>query len=259
MAQGGTTEPVKGESQLEEEPPSVPRDTTQSNDCLVVTDSDPEETGGTHPETQCACSEGGRDGTGEAGDGRDPEDSAVVQSQELGNATATVLPVDGSCANSAHICTPQQQGEAAPQGQETRGCRQPHGNEGTPFKQIDREPHGVVHSLFSTKIPPCNWKIIHAEVRGGPGATLLLFTPSQSLQGLAMAEAAILGSDGIQETLMVQNSSTVPIVLEAGKELGTATIVEQVEFSELSNKQRHTSVVSQLEPKLEVWRVELIW
>lgn len=74
-----------------------------------------------------------------------------------------------------------------------------------------------------------------------------------------MAEAAILGSDGIQETLMVQNSSTVPIVLEAGKELGTATIVEQVEFSELSNKQRHTSVVSQLEPKLEVWRVELIW
>lgn len=57
---------------------------------------------------------------------------------------------------------------------------------------------------------------------------------------------------------MVQNLLTIPVVLEAGKEPATATIVEQVEFSELSDKPPHTSVVSELEPELEVRREELI-
>lgn len=264
---------VRRDSQLEEDPPSVPRDATWSNDCLLVTDSDSEGTVATQPRTQCACSAGGRQMEQEGQEMEETqEDSAVVQSQrqnELGSSTATEFPVDGdleTCTNYTHICIPQQTASLQDQGPETRGSHQnqPSDNGGTPMDTADRrsedldDPHGVVYSLSSTKIPPRHWKIIRAEVRGVPGATLLLFTPSQSLHDLAMAEAAILGGDGIQVTLMVQNSSTVPVILEAGKELGTAAVVEPVEVSELSNKQSHAGVVSQLKPELEVRREELL-
>lgn len=82
-----------------------------------------------------------------------PEDPAVVRSQrqiELWNATAIIHPLDGDLESCANSCILQQQGEAAPQGQETSGCRQPCGDEGIPFKQIDRdldEHIGVVYSL----------------------------------------------------------------------------------------------------------------
>ena len=64
---------VRRDSQLEEDPPSVPRDATRSNDCLLVTDSDSEGTVATQPrDPGCLLSRGTADRTGEAGDGGNP-------------------------------------------------------------------------------------------------------------------------------------------------------------------------------------------
>ena len=90
-------------------------------------------------------------------------------------------------------------------------------------------PTGTVHLLKAEKIPARHRKLVLVRIHGEENTNSLLFTPGCDDGAVTMADAFIEGSSGGCVTLLVENRENMPLILNAGLQLGTTMPAEEVE------------------------------